>query len=192
MSRDYKNAGARPNKNGMPGWVWMLSGLAIGLFVALLVYLKDQPNRLQQVTPSIKIDGPHTGAPNREEPEIKDNEKEEPKFDFFTLLPEMEVVIPEGDYRVDTTEVPSNPSTSTLNGSYLLQAGSFRKYEQADKRKAELALMGFTADIQRVQVNDDYWHRVRVGPFDGTVELEAARQRLRDQNIQTIAVKIAQ
>ena len=55
-TRDYKHSGRKKQKPALPGWVWLLSGLAIGLFVALLVYLKDAPTpETITATPSISV-----------------------------------------------------------------------------------------------------------------------------------------
>ena len=44
MSRDYKTRATRKRKKSLPGYVWLLSGLAIGLFIAFIVYLDKQPD----------------------------------------------------------------------------------------------------------------------------------------------------
>ena len=50
---------------------------------------------------------------------------------------------------------------------YYLQAGSFRRFEDADRVKAQLALLGVVAGVQRVTINGgETWHRVRVGSYN--------------------------
>lgn len=166
----------------------MLSGLAIGLFVALLVYLGDRPAGALD-TPRFSVGSPDQQAA-RTEPANKESAPAPPKprFDFYTLLPELEVVIPEGDYRIKDGEGSAPPPVETP-GSYLLQAGSFRQLAEADRMKASLALLGVQARIQTVQVNDDTWHRVRVGPYADLGELNEIRDRLRDNQVDTILVK---
>ena len=44
MSRDYKTRATRKRKKSLPGYIWLLSGLAIGLFIAFIVYLDIQPD----------------------------------------------------------------------------------------------------------------------------------------------------
>lgn len=184
--RDYKHSGRKPKTRGLPGWVWMLSGLAIGLFVALLVYLAERPASPVE-KPSFSVSSP---APKADEHERATSESSPPKprFDFYTLLPELEVVIPEGDYRIKGSEGPV-PAPVEEPGSYILQAGSFRQYAEADRMKASLALLGVQARIQTVQVNDDTWHRVRIGPYADLGELNEIRDRLRDNRVETILVK---
>ena len=43
MSADYKSRATHKQKKSLPGYMWLLSGLAIGLFVAFIVYLDKQP-----------------------------------------------------------------------------------------------------------------------------------------------------
>ena len=46
MPRDYAKTPRPKHKASLPGWVWLLGGLFIGLFVALLIYLdKTSPQR---------------------------------------------------------------------------------------------------------------------------------------------------
>ncbi len=187
-ARDYKNSGRNRKPQPLPGWVWMLSGLAIGLFVALLVYLGDRPaGSLDR--PSFSVAAPDVRA-DRAPPTDSRSPPDPPKprFDFYTLLPELEVVIPEGDYRIKDDEGPT-PAPVEKPGSYILQAGSFRQFAEADRMKASLALLGVQARIQTVQVNDDTWHRVRIGPYADLGELNDIRDRLRDNQVDTILVK---
>ena len=43
MPSDYKSRLDCKQKKSLPGYLWLLSGLAIGLFVAFIVYLDKQP-----------------------------------------------------------------------------------------------------------------------------------------------------
>ncbi|MGD8207433.1 MAG: SPOR domain-containing protein [Chromatiales bacterium] len=187
-AKDYKHSGRGRKPQPLAGWVWMLSGLAIGLFVALLVYLSDRPPG-PITPPSLSVAAPEPRPP-RSDPAAPEPAEAPPKprFDFYTLLPELEVVIPEGDYRIEDDPGPA-PAPVEAPGSYMLQAGSFRQFPEADRMKASLALLGVQARIQTVQVNDDTWHRVRVGPYNDLGELNEIRDRLRDNAIDTILVK---
>ncbi len=73
---------------------------------------------------------------------------------------------------------------------YLLQAGSFRNMSDADHVKAKLALLGVEADIQTAKLpNGETWHRVRIGPMSNPDKIRKLRQRLHDQQIDTIVLK---
>ena len=74
--------------------------------------------------------------------------------------------------------------------SYLLQVGSFRKYEEADRLKAKLALIGLEAEIQTVRVaSDENWHRVRLGPFSDRRTLRETRERLRRNQLDALVMR---
>jgi cell division protein FtsN len=100
----------------------------------------------------------------------------------------MEVVVSETEEeprrQSDATAAPEAPR------SYMLQMGSFRKYADADRLKASLALLGVEAEIQKVNVNGgEVFHRVRSGPLTRR-EANKLRNRLRKQNINSLVMQI--
>ena len=190
MARDYKHQVRRkPRRKPAPPWVWMLAGLSIGLFVAFLIYLKstaadapaprvvEAPMPTEQEARGVKKVPP---APIPPPPK--------PRFDFYTTLPEMEVVVPEEEItgtRKEGVRQVEEP------GTYLLQAGSFRTHEQADRLKAQLALLGLETGIQSVSINDrETWHRVRVGPFRDLDELHRVRVQLKSHDVDAILIRV--
>ncbi|MEW5838445.1 MAG: SPOR domain-containing protein [Pseudomonadota bacterium] len=70
----------------------------------------------------------------------------------------------------------------------MLQVGSFRRFEEADRRKAELALLGFSASVQTANVNGETWHRVKIGPLSDA-EARKARDRLKAVGMNPMLVK---
>ncbi len=192
MTRDYKNTpkpGVAPKKKkkapaATPGWVWLLAGLTIGLFVALLVYLKDFSAVKGEVAPV--VDRGHPTEPTEKKTEQEQApEAQKPRFDFYNLLPEMEVLIPDQELAAEREKEPAEKVV------YYLQAASFRRFEEADRMRAQLALMNIESQIQRVTVNDTQtWHRVRIGPFTSAREMDKVRGRLRATNIDPIVLKV--
>ena len=73
----------------------------------------------------------------------------------------------------------------------MLQAGSFSTHDDADRRRAELALHGIESHIQRVKVNDRNYHRVYVGPTDDLDELNMLRSRLRSAKIDVFRIRLS-
>ena len=74
---------------------------------------------------------------------------------------------------------------------YVLQVGSFKEFEAADEVKAELALLGVPADIQRVVINgQDVRHRVRIGPYKSVTKLQEARDRLIENDLDFMLLKL--
>ncbi len=193
MPGDYKSRGDGREKKPMPGFVWLLGGLAIGLFVALLVYLDKQPDvtanfgaAVQKELNKIKkrADEVTTDSSDKKTP----SDKGEPKFNFYTILPELEVFIPASE----TQPPEKRPAGSVAedNKQYVLQAGSFKNKNDAEKLKASLALLGFQANIQSVTVNSTPWHRVRIGPYSQSNDLYDKIDQLQQNGIKAIAMEL--
>ena len=191
MPRDYAKSQHKEHKP-IPGWIWMLAGLIIGLFVALLVYIKDNSSGKLTITETVnkvfqnKNEARGVKNENSKAPPPPPSSNK-PKFDFYTILPELEVAIPEQEL-IDTQS--STTSSPKIKQQYMLQAGSFKKFEEADKLKARLVLQGIEANIQKVKINaNDTWHRVRIGPLNSVGQLNKTRRRLRSLGIASIVVK---
>lgn len=198
MPRDYKHRAAprRRKRQPPPGWLWLLAGLVIGLFVAFLIYLQQRPHLPPAATaPDTKreqaLTAPQTGREARDVRKTAPSPlppPPKPRFDFYTILPEAEMVVPE-------QEITGKPREGVRQveapGTYLLQAGSFRTLQQADQLKAKLALLGLQADIQTVTINNsETWHRVRVGPFNDLNALNTARVRLKENQLDAILLRV--
>lgn len=193
MPADYKGRGHGHEKKPLPGFVWLLAGLALGLFVALLVYLDKQPEvpadfgaAVQKELDKLKHNADEVAKDNKQDK--KDSDKQEPKFNFYTILPELEVLIP--DSETQPPETSNNQTTTTAGKKYVLQAGSFKNKNDAEKLKASLALLGFEAHIQSVTVNSTPWHRVRVGPYTQSHELYDKIDQLRQNDINAIPMEL--
>jgi cell division protein FtsN len=192
----------------MPGPVWFAAGLALGLlptFVSILQQRSPPSQAPQAAAPRKPVETP---KPNPAQTPPSATQPTTPKYEFYTMLPEMEVAVPPQG-RPDTAEQitpsePVDPGTTdreaaqapTSRGAgagagYLLQAGSFRSYADADGLKARLALSGIQAGIHKVVLaGGETWHRVRVGPFGDRQELDRVRKRLQQLGIRTLAVKV--
>lgn len=196
MSRDYVNTPKPKHPHSLPGWVWMAGGLFIGLFVALLVYINENtsPSNKSRFSDTVSNIFNQTSNDVREVKKQKqvpppdkpaETKTQKPRFDFYTILPELEVAIPEQELIT-----PGKTSTSKqASANYILQVGSFRQSEQADQLKARLALQGIEASIQSVAINSDTWHRVRIGPINDLTTLNQIRKRLQKNGIASIVVK---
>lgn len=200
MPRDYAKNAKTKQRDPIPGWAWMFGGLAVGLFVAALVYLNEHtPKKNQQLlTNAVKRTIQDARKP-KDDRKTANADHKRPRFDFYTILPELEVAIPEQELASPQHNTPSDNHKSAAKntspaqqakGSFTLQAGSFRQREQADKLKAKLALQGVVANIQTVDINDgDTWHRVRIGPSNDLDELNRTRKRLNAIGVATIVVR---
>ncbi|MBT8097969.1 MAG: SPOR domain-containing protein [Woeseia sp.] len=188
MTRKRKRRAAR---KPLPGWLWMLFGLAIGLAVALAVFLRDPsaPGQPQAASQPAARQAPAASASMLDD----NNEAQAPaeplekRFDFYDMLPNFEVIIPEQETDVVTDR---QPQAVIEPGVYILQAGSFSKHEDADRRRAELALQGIESSIQRVAIDDRTYHRVRIGPISDLNELNLLRSRLRQAKIDALRIRV--
>lgn len=187
-------ANRRSTAASTPGWVWLLAGLALGLFVALLVYISGrapaEKSSSVATTPAASVPATTDTRAVRKTPMPDGTEAvAPPRFDFYTILPEMEVAVPLHETPGKRTGEALPPNDKS--GSYLLQAGSFRSFEEADRLKASLVLLGLEASIQTVTVNNkDTWHRVHIGPYKNLAEIDTVRARLKENKIDTMVLKI--
>ncbi len=195
MARDYKHRASGRRKRGAPApWLWASVGLLVGLFIAFLVFLQMREPADQQVpvvvaTPAEPLAVPAPAPLAKATPPEAPLAPSKPRFDFYDLLPEMEVVVPEQELKGDPT--PEGVKPVEEPGTYLLQAGSFRNQEQAEQLRARLGLLGYETSIQMVSIdNRQSWHRVRVGPFRNLTDLNKARSALKKNGIDAILIRL--
>lgn len=183
MTRDFagKNRGAHrkpsasasPRRDKTPApapWAWFLAGLFCGIFAAGLTWLASQ-----QPDPAASAGDTAAAEPRKSRPA--------PRFDFYTLLPEQ---------RIDVDIEPEAMATATAvtpPDQYLLQAGSFKKPEDADRRRAELLLLGLDATVEEATTDNGRWFRVYIGPFESRSLLARARSVTAQQGIDTLLLK---
>ncbi len=163
---------ASKSSEGSHPFKWYLAGVFSGVFLSFMVYLGTLP---AEVAP-----GEATAAAE-EQPETPPR----PRFDFYTLLPEQTI-----DVEVDPAEVTAPREGASASGEvYLLQAGSFRQREDADRRRAELLLLGLQPEIEETSGDNGRWFRVYLGPFDSRSKMSRARSLTAGQDIDTLVLK---
>ncbi|MBS0379324.1 MAG: SPOR domain-containing protein [Proteobacteria bacterium] len=140
-------------------------------------------------------DAPDTPRPEPHRSARADNDvtgpgsgKTSEKYDFYEMLPNFEVVVPEKDKDVKRDQ----PAAAKIErpGVYVLQAGSYRNESDANRVKAQLALQGVEAKVQRVAVDADVWHRVRVGPISNLDELNKVRKQLQAADVDALVIRV--
>lgn len=185
-ARDYKTK--RRKNSGFSGWMGVLCGLALGLGVAGIVYIKDhRPDA--QITRTAKADKKKSRGSEPPDAESADTSAEDSakSYAFYDMLPKFEVVVPEKekDVRPDIKSVPE-----TRRGTYVLQAGSYKNFADADRVRAQLALQGVESRVQKVSVDNDTWHRIRIGPISKLDELNRLRQILRKADVDVLVIRV--
>ena len=213
MARDLKktrNISRRERAFITGNLLSFLSGLSIGLLVAFIVFL-----RYQVVEPE---PGGNVGSPAADSRAETERDQPDVKFTFYDTLRNKKVNISEwmavekgqqeeaddqGSVEISERDESGNntdeqeqyaagdPDAGDDMTAYVLQVGSFRDFSSADRVKAELALLGIFADIQRVLLNEqDVRHRVRLGPFKSIDEMRDIRRRLQDNQIEFVLLEL--
>lgn len=170
----------------MSGGTGFAIGLTIGLAVAAAVYLHDRRSgsMMGAATSPMSSDPAPASAPPAPASQRADSETQ---LEFYEMLPKFEVVIPERE-----SDVRASGSAQPVErpGSYVLQAGSFRNPADADRMRAVLALQGIESKVQQVAVDNDTWHRVRIGPTSNLRALDETRRKLRAAQIDALVIRV--
>ena len=190
-------AAKRARKVNMPGWIWLVTGLALGFFVATLMGLTPKAVDVQMAAES--------GEPSESAKPVN-----QPVFDFYTLLPESEIsVTPESvvanPVKTPPLPLPEKKSSSSVTAAtvsaipkakpkqYLLQVGSFRNVKDAERLRAQLLLDGLAPQIENVRVgNNEQWYRVQLGPFLEGESLTSARKMLAEKKMDSFLLLVKQ
>ncbi len=178
-----RKAGKRKKKSNISGFAGMLFGLAIGLSVALYVYIDSSggitlPQPDNTATPEPPQPAP---APVEEEPGIT--------FDFYDMLPNLDVPVYVDDR---TAPRPPAPAPVTAPGVYIVQAGSFGKIDDANRRKAQIALLGVKSEIKRGTANDRTVYRVYTSPMENPAEVNRVSNLLRNNDIEILLKRVSE
>jgi cell division protein FtsN len=186
MARDYKHSKRRSTSSGISGVAAFVVGLALGLSVALAVYLYDRrpaARMAHQAAPIASDEAVETPKP------APASQQAETQYDFYEMLPKFEVVIPEQDGKIQ-----EQPGAGPVQkpGAYILQAGSFRNHADADRMRALIAMQGVESKIQKVTIDKDTWHRVRVGPITNLQKLEDTRSKLRQARVDALVIRVGE
>lgn len=158
---------------------WILSLAAVGGFTGFIAYLNSLPSPEEQLPEKAPTRPP---AGEQKAPKTTSSE-EKPGFRFYDMLPDSEVIPPEVE--------EYTPGPSQQNFDYLVQTGSFRQQQDAERQRAEIAFQGLRAKVQRIDLdNGSIWYRVNVGPFTSRSQMNAAIDKLVKLNIQPLVRKI--
>ena len=186
-ARQTKPKAARPKpkasaraQHGSLSLKWILSLAAVGGFIGFIVYLNSLPTSPHSQQPSVTEKPVQKPAKT---PAETAKEEDKPGFRFYEMLPESEVVPPKVE------EYTPGPTQTDFN--YLLQSGSFRSKEDAERQRAQIAFQGLRASTQRIDLdNGSVWYRVNVGPFTSRSQMNSAIDKLVSLNIQPLVRKI--
>lgn len=136
--------------------------------------------------PARKSSAPSAGK-RTVEPEVAIPDESD-RFEFYDMLPDAEVEVA---VQPKTSGGATLPPVSVL-GTYVVQAGAFPNFAEADKVKARLALLGIVSEIQAAEANGARFHRVRIGPIDNLDQLNRLRGRLRQNGIEYLVIPVGE
>lgn len=160
---------------------WIFSLAAVGGFIGFIVYLDSLPAGAPAQAPS-QVQESTAGNQGKQPVTVKQDEKR-PGFRFYDMLPDSEVVPP------DVEEYSPGPAEKAVD--YLVQSGSFRSKEDAERQRAKIAFQGLRASVQRIDLDSgSVWYRVNVGPFSSRSQANAAIDKLVSINIEPLVRKI--
>ncbi len=184
-ARDYRKSQSNRHRESSPPsrWIWFLFGMLCGVVVGALPYLYPYfPAGVRSAMTQVVA----------ERPSADGERPAKPRFEFYTMLPKMEVEVPDEALTAqgDGSAV-AGQENAPANGAFVLQVGSFKHAKDADRHKAELALLGLEASVQAVVIDGtNTWHRVRLGPYSTLEQAHGDRQRLDEQRIESMVLRI--
>lgn len=167
----------RKSSNGIGNTIKVfLAGVLCGIFASFLLYLgtlgSDLPaEKTAGVTQSSK-------SPTTTEPV----EKPRARFDFYDLLPEQKLDI-------EVERQPERQPRHATVSHYVLQAGSFRERQDADRRRAQLLLLNLEPQVEETNGDNGRWFRVYLGPYEDRATMNKARSLTASQGIDTLLLR---
>ncbi|MEJ2137965.1 MAG: SPOR domain-containing protein [Gammaproteobacteria bacterium] len=185
--------GARSSGSSTPGWVYMLIGLSIGLTVAYAVYVNDRKQIGETVT-TAPVEPPAREPASAVPEEIEEIPEASVTFDFYEMLPNLDVEVYEEErepVRTLPQATPEPPAPVTRQGIYILQAGSFSRLEDANRRKAELGLLGVRSDIMKGAANGRTVYRVYTEPMEQPEEVNRTSNLLTGAGIEVMRKRVS-
>jgi len=193
----------------IPAWLWLVFGTLFGLSLAVLLYLWQPWQPAQREVPA-------PTAPTPADTTQKPPADPQRGYEFYELLPKQKVTPVPQQALPTTTTAPAeplpNPSASpsvdtqgrqnTSNPDpegivaaerepvYILQINSYDNPDDADRQRADVLLVGLSADVRQMTTSDGViWYRVVSGPYMNRAEALNAQRMLQDSGIDALVVE---
>lgn len=186
--RNRRRPATGSRRSGTPAWLLVAAGLVLGAAAVAAAFFVRERLGTHRAARADAAQAPDARPRPPPGPKAGTSPPEK-RFGFYEMLPNFEVVVPgqDRDVRRDTTPAPVE-----VPGAYVLQAGSYGSFAEADKVKAQLALLGISSQIQKITVDERQYHRVRIGPIEDLGELNRTRKRLRDARIDVLVIRVGE
>ncbi|HEY4370327.1 MAG TPA: SPOR domain-containing protein [Burkholderiales bacterium] len=198
--------------------IGIVLGLVLGLVIAVGVALflnkgpkpfADKTGRDRAAAAATKgSDKPVSADPNAplygkdaRTADAKKDGKDEDRFSFYKILPGDEKASTAPDAKkgsdVAKADTQANPNAAkdapspTGREQYYLQVGAYSSAGEADNQKAKLALMGFEAKVEDLEIDGKgLMHRVRVGPYGRLEDINRVRATLAQNGVDASLVRM--
>jgi cell division protein FtsN len=198
MSRDYKSKGMATAKSSGSLILGLFIGYALGIASAIGVWtlINQAPSPFLTEEKSAKTKPQESIAKNSQNSSThKETEQvsaNKPRFDFYNILPGIDE--PSAEEPFNQGKRQSLPAVTNDAGSasdYFLQIGSYKNPGDAERMKAELALLGVIASVQTAESSDKGTrYRVRIGPYAKITEIDQIRSSLHENGIEASFVRV--
>ncbi|HWY26157.1 MAG TPA: SPOR domain-containing protein [Nevskia sp.] len=184
------SGGGKSGGNGPGLLVGLMLGLAIGAAGIGWVWI-NRPAKPSQLAPGSAASATATTGKPEPQKAIPLPPKQPSKYGFYEMLPSYEVVIPHEDAAASAKSgKPTTPDIASP-GQYLIQVGAYKTRDEAERSRASLALLGVESKIEQVTIDQsESWFRVRIGPQASLTQAQDILQRLDDNGIKGMLVKV--
>lgn len=197
MSRNTGNKPAISRKSGSQLLAGILVGMVIGVGLAagLAWYIMKSPSPFMQkepvaAHPPVAAAKPTVSAATATSSAAASGVGDpKPRFEFYKVLTDKQDAGAPTDKSKPAKPQSTQPQAAeskpaAANEPQFLQAGSFSNADDAEKLKARLALLGIEASTHTATIPDKgVWHRVRLGPYKNTDEMNRARALLKQNGV---------
>ncbi|HEX7380546.1 MAG TPA: SPOR domain-containing protein [Nevskiaceae bacterium] len=182
----------------LPGWVWLIMGAAIAVFVIAIVHLARPRHDVRSVLapstapPSAMADAPVAVPP-----------KQPSQYSFYETLPRRNLAAPPPTPPAKAptpapaptpAQPPAAPSVAAKAApaaatDWAAQLGAYRDRAEADSLRARAALLGIVSRTEVASVDGQTWYRVRSTPAMSRPQAEKLVERLHANGITALLVR---
>ncbi|NEV60590.1 SPOR domain-containing protein [Thiorhodococcus minor] len=204
MPRDYRRSSqSQPSKRKQSRscvW-WLIVGIAVGV-VATKILAPGQ----DAAEPATETAARESASPSRPKPSFKfeeiltqaedDDDGKAPPLPPPAPRPQPPVqekpATPEPAQAraVEPAPTPA-PAAKPRRGSYVVQVGSFSRAADAERLKAQLAMLGVSTSVQAATLsNGRVTHRVRTGGYASRAEAKKVQALLKRHGKDSLAIPV--
>lgn len=196
MARDYKprnqekgnwRSSSEHGKSSSVGlWKTMLFTAVVILLAVGLVYIITKIFKKEEKTAPPIVAEQSVAEQPKPVAEVK-VEPKGPQFDFYTILPDKEVIVPEYEIKTRVREERVGKAKET---HYIMQAGSFKTLKEAEQLHTKLMQMGIDSKIEKSKAGTVNWYLVKMGPYTRAESVKTIQARLRPNGIDAVVTEI--